>query len=195
MPRITGILHRMGARRLDQERKWKSVRASESDSCRGDSWMARKAELDGEDVLQPANCCEVMTMRSIYIVLAAALLTSGCHIGANAADFHVARNPEGAMMRLTTTSGTIDGELLQVRDSGIVILQSDGRVAFASWLATSTAVARNVRMPLSYSRGQPPSAAVRATLILVSHFPQGMTADIEKRVLASRGQQDMLVIR
>lgn len=134
-------------------------------------------------------------MRSIHIVLAAALLASGCQIGANAANFDVARNPEGVMMRLTTSSGSIDGELLDVRDNGIVVLQADGRVAFAPWTATSMVVARNIRMPISYSRGQPPSADVRATLILVSHFPHGMTADIEKRILASRGQADMLVIR
>jgi hypothetical protein len=31
-------------------------------------------------------------------------------------------------------------------------------------------------------------------MVLVSHFPQGMSAEIEKQVLASRGQAEMVVI-
>jgi hypothetical protein len=156
--------------------------------------VARKAGIDGEGILQSTNRGEVITMRTIYVIVAATLSLSACQIGANAAKFEVARNPEGAVVQLTTAAGKFDAELLEVRDSGIVVLRKDGRVAFAPWKSTRFVSVRNIKMTVGYGGGGPPSRDARTIMVLVSHFPQGMSAEIEKQVLASRGQAEMVVI-
>ena len=129
-------------------------------------------------------------------VLIASLSASACHIGASAAGYTPATQAAGATMVVTTETGRLVGELVEVRDNGIVALLSDGRVALVPWSVTSKATAEGVSgIETSYGQKAPPSAGVKANLTAVSHFPQGMTPDIQARFLAAHNQSSILVIQ
>jgi hypothetical protein len=135
-------------------------------------------------------------MRSHRIALLAIMSLTACATGKNAAELEIARSPAGATLRLTLTGKRkLEGELLELRDNGAVMFLRDGRVALVTWTATSQALAPELDGRYIYGLNMPPRADVKANLILVSHFPQGMTPDIEARYLASKGQKELVIIR
>ena len=63
------------------------------------------------------------------------------------------------------------------------------------WSVTSNAAAEGVPgTPTSYGLKVQPSANVLNNLISVSHFPQGMTPEIQARFLAAHKQSEIVVI-
>jgi len=129
-------------------------------------------------------------------LLAAALLPAACHLGSTAANYQPAKRAEGATLVITTDAGGYKAELLEVGETGVVVLLSEGRVAFVPWGVTRSARAEGVpSLTSSYGLGVPPSDEVRKNLASVSHFPQGMTADIQARFLAAHGQSGIVTLR
>ena len=131
------------------------------------------------------------------MIVAAALMSSACRIGGTAAKLEPAAIPQGVSISVATKSGTsYSGELLEVRDGGVVILLTDGKVAFIPWDATAGATTPLVtEVRTSYGSGQRPGAEVRNNLVILSHFPQGMTPEIQAKVLAAHGQSGVTEIR
>ena len=123
------------------------------------------------------------------------LTVIACHNGTNAADLAVANRVSGATVRVRSLSGRFDAELLEIRQDGIVLLQQNGRVAIAPWKVTKMVSVVGLGRDYTYGLLMPPSRQVFANLTKVSHFPQGMTPDIERRFLASRGQTELEVIQ
>lgn len=128
-------------------------------------------------------------------VVIAALSLAACHIGANAANLHSARNPEGVTLRLYTTRGLMEGELLSMREDGALVSLLDGRVALVPWSITNEARALGLGNTYRYGSRIPPSADVKSRLTLVSHFPHGMTEQIQSRFLALKGQTQIVVLQ
>jgi hypothetical protein len=135
-----------------------------------------------------------MRLRTLAVFISS-LVCSACHIGTTAASYTPATKPEGAQMLIATPRAHLAGELVEVRDNGIVVLLSDGRVALVPWSVTTTAAAQGVPGLRASYGGQQPSAEVRTNLVTVSHFPQGMTPDIQARFLAAHKQSEIVVIQ
>jgi len=134
-------------------------------------------------------------MRKFLILIAALFISQGCQLGANAGNFPVAHRVNGATLRIVTKSQRFDGELLEVRDNGIVVSRKDGQVVLVPWLVTQNVSAPGLGRDFSYGFLMPPSRSTIPNLVKVSHFPQGMSPEIEARLLASRGQKEIVVIQ
>jgi hypothetical protein len=56
-----------------------------------------------------------------------ACLSNGCSLGMTARKYRPAQQPKGVNMRVDTAQGQFVGELIEVRDVGIVVL-ADGKL-------------------------------------------------------------------
>lgn len=114
--------------------------------------------------------------------LIAVSLVAGCRFGPKLENVSVARSPRGAMMQVTRLSGVINGELLAVTDDALVVLAGTRMVTvpFAEIRdARSSELGREYRI----SGQKRPDPDSMARLRRVSHFPQGITPEIEAKLL------------
>lgn len=128
-------------------------------------------------------------------VMAFGIAAAGCQPGANPAMYQVATSVQGATLQIQTSTGRKEGELLSVRDDGVIVFLRDGRVALVPWSSTTLVVAKGMGREYQYGSRIPPYASVKKNLILVSHYPQGMTPEIQARVLASKGQAQLVMLQ
>jgi len=124
-------------------------------------------------------------------IIALSALALACHIGPQASDIEVAHEPGGARTKITARSGTVfDGELLAVADTGLLVLWSR-QVSYMPYAQTSTLTTPMITLTVAT---RPPSPADRARLRLMSRFPQGLTPDLEARLLAALHQRAVVVL-
>lgn len=127
---------------------------------------------------------------SIFIT---ALCSVACfHFGPTADKFLLATGPNGATVTVQTASQSATGELLAVRDDGVVILRG-AKLAFAPF-----ADLRSVKVPVlsdySIGAGAPPLDR-RARLNALSRYPQGISAELQRKLFAQSGQTALDVLR
>ena len=135
-------------------------------------------------------------MRTIILLAVTSFVCTGCQIGKNAANLPVAHTVAGAIMEIRTASQRFDAELLEVRSDGILVAKKkDGQIAMVPWTSTQLASVKGLGREYRYGLLMPPARDVLHNLVKVSHFPQGMTPEIEARILASRGQKEIMVIQ
>ena len=116
---------------------------------------------------------------------------SSCVIGKNAAEWPVAKQPQGALVTLRSNPTTVTGELIEVTEEGVVVKSHAGKLIFAPFSTIDHLGAEGLGSEYSMSRRMPPTQAGRARLAMVSHFPQGMTPGIRQRMLALSGQSQI----
>jgi hypothetical protein len=135
-------------------------------------------------------------MRS-EILLVLAMLGGGtaCTIGKTAAGWPVAKQPQGATVSLKSGSTSFTAELIEVAPDGVVLKNRAGRLVFASFSVIDNLVALSTDAEYTMGKRMPPTRAARAKLSMVSHFPQGMTAEIRQRMLALSGQTEIEPLR
>lgn len=135
-------------------------------------------------------------MRSIAIMALcfAASMSMGCRFGKSAADLPFARQPVGATMNITTVSGAYSGELLEARDDGMTILHQRTGLIFIPYSATRTFKAVDLGSRYASAGGVPSSQTIQR-LRAISHYPQGITADIQRQLLARAQQSEVLIAR
>jgi len=130
------------------------------------------------------------TTRNIGLVLA--VCSVACfRFGATGATLPLAALPNGATVSIQTTGETANGELLAVRDDGLVILRGP-RLSFVPY--NNLRSARIAELPYSLGAGAP-SAEERAKLTAVSRYPQGIGAELQRKLLAQSGQTELEVLR
>ena len=123
----------------------------------------------------------------------AALCSVACfHIGPSAANFPLASVPNGVTVSVRTTGQSVNGELLAVRDDGIVI-QYGSKLAFARYADLRSAKVMELS-DYSIGSGAPPLEQ-RARLNSVSRYPQGIGAALQQKLLSQAGQTEMEVLR
>ncbi|MGH7649384.1 MAG: hypothetical protein ACREND_14805 [Gemmatimonadaceae bacterium] len=121
---------------------------------------------------------------SLLIVLCA--IAFGCHVGERVEDFKVAHEPTGTSAEVIVASGTImRAELLAVSDSNIVVLWS-GTVIDVPYGHTKLVSIETPNIRLEH--GAHPSADQLERLRLISRFPQGMSPELQARLLAAYHQ-------
>jgi hypothetical protein len=119
---------------------------------------------------------------------------AACYTGPSAQDFAPAISPHGVwtILMLDRASTTLAGELLEVRDSGLVVDQRPG-IALVRFRSIRTVwYAKFSPANVSIAR-RAPSAAAIAELRLVSRFPTGVPAVVLNAMLLKADQRELKV--
>jgi hypothetical protein len=114
-------------------------------------------------------------------------------VGQGVEKFRPAHAPEGITVRyqLRNRSDLLEAELLAVRDTGLVVVRQ-GAVGLLRYRDTNRISFVGIK-PSSHG-GAPFSESASREIALVSRFPQGISSDLETRLLAAYGQSSMTLI-
>ncbi len=140
-----------------------------------------------------------MRRASILLLVAA---TTSCMFGMTDEKFIPAHKPHGIETVITMGSITLGGELIELQDSGMVILSSwmksvlhgqriekqEHVLRLVSYASITHAAFRQLDSSYAVSNGQPPTGKVRERLRLVSRFPYGMSTEVLAGLLRACGQ-------
>jgi len=128
---------------------------------------------------------------SLLIMGMLACLNNGCHVGMTAPKYRPAQGPQGVIMHVATAEGKFSGELIEVRDAGIVIL-ADGKLRLLPYTVILSSQADQTSSRYSISKRTVPKPDVLAHLRLLSRFPQGLTPELMRQLLDLNGQTELL---
>jgi hypothetical protein len=121
-------------------------------------------------------------MRQLLALSVALALVTGCRFGPKLETVSLARAPRGTMMEVMRVSGSTNGELLAVAEDGLVILEGR-RMVNVPFVEIREARSSELGREYRFSGQKRPSPDVIARLRRVSHFPQGITPEIEAKLL------------
>ena len=133
--------------------------------------------------------------KAAIMAVAGMLLSSACAIGKNAADLAVAKSARGAIGTFQTEKGSVPLELLAVRDDGLILQDRSGRILFSPYGSIRRFTPQGFREDYALARGEHPSANKKSMLRAISHYPQGLSGDLERKLLDRAGQQEMLPVQ
>ena len=119
-----------------------------------------------------------------------ACLSNGCSFGMTAAKYPPAQGPSGVIMRVKTAQGNVSGELIEVRDAGIVVLANQKLRLLPYTVILSSEVDRT-DSGYAISQRTVPKPDVQARLRLLSRFPQGLAPDLMRQLLDTYGQTEL----
>lgn len=128
--------------------------------------------------------------RSLLAIGAA--LVAGCHVGPAVEKYEPAHSPVGARSTLTVGETTYYGELLAANDSALVFLQAYSHVDLVPYPAIRSGTFND--LSVSLDGGKAPSAEDERLLRMASRFPQGISPELERRLLAAYHQSAMIVL-
>ena len=118
------------------------------------------------------------------------LALAGCSTGPSLRSFAPAKSPAGvqAELRVGGRNERVRGEVLEVRDSSLILVRDGARVT----LIPIRRIYSGKFAKVGYLIGQGEiSDGDRRRLRLLSRFPGGMQPDIEARLLAVYGQTEL----
>lgn len=130
-------------------------------------------------------------MRRIGMGLVA-LALAACHLGPRVSSFPPAVDPEGASVEITGRGPSFQAELLAVSDTGLLLLRNRA-VVFARYAAIREATFEQVSEAV-VGQGVAPDPATRERLRLISRFPQGVSTERLRALLAGYGQETVDVL-
>ena len=133
----------------------------------------------------------------------AAVSLFACHVGPQIKDLDLANNPEGATVEVQVLPAedqgklTFEGELLEIRDDGIVFFGADSdefadEIIFVAWNRTSRVRATEFggyRAEVGRSLEWSPETKERFRLI--SRFPQGISSEMMDSLLVAYHQEEL----
>jgi hypothetical protein len=128
---------------------------------------------------------------SLLTLVILAFLSNGCStLGMTASKFRPAKGPQGVNMSITTAQGMLSGELIEVRDTGIVVL-ADQKLRFLPYtdIRYSKVDQYSSYGPISQRKAPKPDA--KEQLRLLSRFPQGLTPELTRQLLDAYGQTEL----
>ncbi len=124
-------------------------------------------------------------MRTALVVPIAALTLGACMVGPNATEFARAMGPRGVAATLTVKGARVQGELLDARDTAVVVMR-DCRVLFVPLEDIVGGTVELHGMVISGGRYVSKRAAER--LRRLARFPAGLSPEGWATLLASCGQ-------
>src|ERR1700683_5251617 len=110
---------------------------------------------------------------ALLILSMLACLSNGCTFGMTARKYRAAQEPKGVNMRIDTAQGQLSGELIEVRDAGIVVL-ADQKLRLLPYTVILSSEVDRTPSRYAISRQTVPKPDVQAHLRLLSRFPQGL---------------------
>jgi len=111
-----------------------------------------------------------------------------CYVGPNVARFAPATGPRGIAVDLRLDSAQVQGELLEVQDSALLVLRAD-RVVLVRLAAIHVGNFAQ-RGTLVVNGGFVIGSKEAAKARLLSRYPAGLTPAIKTRLLAAYGQTE-----
>ncbi len=141
-----------------------------------------------------------MSTSKLLMVALAATWLSACHVGPQIDDTNLGRQPHGASVVVElaekANAKRIEhrGELLDVRDDGLVVLASEAseagpRIVLIPWSKIHRASASDLSgIAVRTSQGDNQRNASIEELRNVSRFPQGLSPELIERLLIRYGQ-------
>jgi len=126
-------------------------------------------------------------MRRALVVAAVLLGLAGCYVGPRDGTFAPANGPRGITADLRLKGSRIQGELLEVQDTALLMLR-DERVLLVPLRAIRRGRfgGRGAWVGGGEVRGK-----VLTRLRLMSRFPAGLTPEMRTKLLAAQGQTDI----
>ena len=128
----------------------------------------------------------IWRLRLLLIVVCVA---QGCRYGQSVEEFPPAHLPNGAMVRVVTDQREIGGELIEVRDIGLVIL-ADGQLQSLPYNSI-----RSIRIEATghdfETDSQPFDSRRQQEVRLLSRYPQGLSPEVLEQLLAFYGQTEL----
>jgi hypothetical protein len=121
-------------------------------------------------------------MKPFFTALVAMSMVTGCRFGPKIEQVSLARSPRGAMYEVTKFVGVVNGELLAVIDDGLVVLEGQ-RMVTVPFSEIRDARTSELGSDYRVRDGKRPNPQLMARLRRVSHFPQGITPEIQARLL------------
>lgn len=112
---------------------------------------------------------------------------AACHSGPSATTFGPAIGPRGIEADLRGLGLRIQGELLEVQDSALLVLQRDEVILVA---LRQIGIGGFRQRGVLIQRGRFVRGRSAAELRLVSRYPQGLTPELRARLLAAHGQTE-----
>ena len=143
-------------------------------------------------------CIKLMTLSSSQVkpilllaCFSALFILHGCRYryGTAVESFPPARSPKGVTGSIVTIHGTYSAELIEVRDTGIVILAA-GKFRYLPYSGITSSHFDGISGSTISSRATP-SSTVRNRLSLVSRFPQRLTPELLQELLSANGQSEL----
>src|SRR5665647_2329667 len=129
-----------------------------------------------------------MTRATAFLTLVLlAGLSAGCSIGMTAKKYRPAQAPKGVIVHVDSTQGKFSGELIEVRDSGIVLL-ADQKLRLLRYTEILSSSIDQTSSRYAPSNRTAPKPDVQAHLRLLSRFPQGLTPELMGQLLNAYGQ-------
>lgn len=120
-------------------------------------------------------------------VLCLALAAAGCVVPVGRGEPPSARTAAGADVSLQTRAGVLAGELLETRDTALLVLSPERRVLLVPFSAVQRGAAAGSGV---FARGgQAPGPRRLARIRMLSRYPQGVPEPLLRRLLALHGQQ------
>ena len=126
----------------------------------------------------------------VLALLVLACFAWSCRYGTSVKNFPPATGPRGVMVQVTTDQQTLSGELIEVRDTGLVVLveQKLRLLPFAT-IVSSRVDQTPSRYAVAERRAPTPEA--REHLRLLSRFPQGLTTELLQSLLRTYEQTEL----
>ena len=117
-------------------------------------------------------------------------LAGGCSRGMTVKKFPPARSPAGLTVHVRTVEHEFLGELIEVRDAGIVVL-AEKKVRLLRYNVIALATARESGGRALLGNRRPPDSANREDLRLLSRFPQGLSPEVLANLLIANNQGEL----
>ena len=126
-------------------------------------------------------------------ILVAPMLLAACvlHTGHQPSDFEPARTAQGVHASLTVGPTRVDGELLEVRDTGLVV-HTPTQLAFIPFSAVTQGTFGSSDVILANARK--PDYPDLYKLRMVSRFPYGIPDAALQQLLVSQHQDSLAVM-
>jgi hypothetical protein len=128
-------------------------------------------------------------MRARFLVMLVAMVPCACMIGPSVRGFQPATGPAGIAVQIATRrTPRLAGELLEVRDTAILVL-AEGAVQLAPF-ASIRIVRFRGRGSLDFGNGKTPPARDRDTMRQLARFPAGLAPELLQTLLQATGQTE-----
>jgi hypothetical protein len=129
----------------------------------------------------------------VFSALAITMI-AGCFVGPSVESYAVSGTPYGAQVTIAVEGKRFDAELLAVRDSALLVLREREILLIPFQTITDATFARTAAgYAVTLSNGRPPTAEQAERLRLQSRYPQGVSPELERRLLTAYGQPAILV--
>ena len=144
-------------------------------------------------------------MKPLLVALVILSSVTACTVGTSARTFRPAFTRGGVASHLMTSAGEFRGELIEVLESGLLILTSsrgpkrdptrEQLLRLVPYTAIRSSSFDQLGRRARVAGGQPPATDVRDRLRLVSRFPYGVTPEGLQQLLASCGQTQVAQVQ